>query len=379
MKEKKCLDYGIPIFKLDEKTVSSDSWHDWRWHIANRIKDINNIKKISSIPNTALYDKVIGKYHFATTPYYFRLIKKFDYTDPVFRQVIPSTEELTVHIKGSDPDPLAEGSHSPLPYLVHRYPDRVLIITTGICASYCRHCNRKRYWDSRPWVINLKQLQRICDYIKTHRQVREVILSGGDPLFLNTNYLETILKKIRGIRHVEIIRIGSRIPVVLPMRITKRLCGMLKKYRPIWLNTHFNHPVELTKEAEHAADMLSLHGIPVSNQTVLLKGVNDSADTLARLFTGLQRILIRPYYLFHCDAVEGTDHFRTALKTGIEIMTTLEGKIGGLCLPKFVVDLPNGQGKAPAGPCFLIRTEDNTAVFRTWEGEIMTYQGANGS
>jgi len=363
------------------KTIRDNYWSNWKWQIRNRIKGYNFLSSIGVISNNSKnrFKLLLKKYHFATTPYYFSLCNELNYSDPIFRQIIPSLEEIDFRLSGSEPDPLAEEKHSITPHLIHRYPDRVLIVTTNFCASYCRHCNRKRFWSNKPWVITTKELEQILFYIKKNKHIREVILSGGDPLFINQNYLEYILKKLREIKNIEVIRIGTRIPVVLPMKITTDLCKMLKRYRPIWLNTHFNHPQEITKEAEKAADLLSLNGIAMANQTVLLKGINDDLNTLIRLFTSLERILIKPYYLFHCDAVCGTDHFRTSIKKGIELISAMEGKIGGLCIPKFVVDLPEGGGKAPCGPNFLEKVDGDIAIFKTWEGKKFIYKGANGA
>jgi len=370
----------ILSYNINQK-ITASTWLNWKWQLRNRLKGLNILESLGIISESL--DKkfrfLLKKYHFATTPYYFSLCKELNYSDPIFRQIIPSLEEIDFKLSGSEPDPLAEEKHSITPHLIHRYPDRVLVVTTNFCASYCRHCNRKRFWSERPWVIDKKELEQILFYIKKNKHIREVILSGGDPLFINQSYLEYILSRIREIKTVEVIRIGTRIPVVLPMKITVDLCQMLKKYRPIWLNTHFNHPQEITKEAEKAADLLSLHGIAMANQTVLLKEINDDLDTLAQLFTALERILIKPYYLFHCDSVSGTDHFRTSIEKGMELISGLEGKIGGLCIPKFVVDLPQGRGKAPCGPNFLEEIDGNIAIFKTWEGEKFIYKDAQGA
>ncbi len=367
--------------KLTELSNKNSNWSKWKWHIKNRLKSIEFLEYIGII-SQSLKEKfklLLKRYHFATTPYYFSLCKRLDYTDPIFRQIIPSIEEIEFNLPGSNPDPLAEEKYSVTPHLIHRYPDRVLIVTTNFCASYCRHCNRKRFWSEKPWVLSKRELEQIIFYIKTNKHIREVILSGGDPFFINQSYLEYILSRIRRIKTVEVIRIGTRVPVVLPMKITPILGKMLKRYRPIWINTHFNHPQEITKETEKAADILSLHGIAMANQTVLLKGVNDDLNTLAQLFTSLERMLIKPYYLFHCDSVSGTDHFRTSIEKGIELISALEGKIGGLCIPKFVVDLPNGAGKAPCGPNFLEKIDGDIAIFKTWEGKKFVYKGAQGA
>ncbi len=325
------------------------------------------------------YDKLICRYRWAATPYYLSLIDWSDPNDPIRRQCIPDPKEITFYLDGSEDDPLAEERHMPVPHLIHRYGDRALLLATGICATYCRHCNRKRFWAGRPRVINQRALGGIIRYLSNHPGIREVIVSGGDPLTMGSAHIDRVLSALRTVKHLEVIRIGSRVPVVMPMRITKGLCRILARHRPLWLNTHFNHPREVTKEAESACDMLQRHGIPVSNQTVLLKGINDDSEILGDLFCRLQAIMVRPYYLFHCDAVRGTDHFRTDLYKGIRIMKTLLGNIGGLCLPTLVIDLPGGGGKVPLNPDYLTGIDGDEAVFKNHEGRTIRYKSPWGA
>ncbi len=327
----------------------------------------------------ARYDSLISLYRWAATPYYLSLIDWSDPDDPVRRQCIPDLKEITFCLDGSEDDPLEEERHMPVPHLIHRYGDRALLLATGICATYCRHCNRKRFWASRPRVINRRALNAVIGYLSDHPGIREVIVSGGDPLTMGSTHIDRILSALRTVKHLEVIRMGSRVPVVMPMRITRRLCRVLARYRPLWLNTHFNHPREITREAELACNMLQRHGIPVSNQTVLLKGINDNKEIIKGLFCRLQAIMVRPYYLFHCDAVRGTDHFRTGLHKGIGIMKALLGNIGGMCLPTLVVDLPGGGGKVPLTPDYLIRMDRDEAVFRNHEGRIVRYKSPWGA
>ncbi len=322
---------------------------------------------------------VLDTYPWASTPYYISLIDRNDPSDPIALQCIPREEEITFSLPGSDPDPLAEHANSPCPGLLHRYRDRVLVIATGNCYSYCRHCNRKRNWKQGDLTPSDSDIDRMVDYISAHTEIREVIISGGDPLTLSTDRLDRMLHRFRNISNIEVLRLGTRVPVVLPMRITKELALMLKGHRPLWVNTHFNHPREITPEAADACDRLLCAGIPVSNHTVLLRGVNDSHEVLYKLFTKLNRIMVRPYYLFHCDAVRGADHFRTSIDKGIRLMQKLWGDTGGLCLPRYVVDLPSGGGKAPVMPSFIIDREGDIALFRTSEGEILKYTGALGA
>ncbi len=267
-----------------------------------------------------------------------------------------------------------------MPGLIHRYPDRALVVLTNMCAMYCRHCNRKRNWKNQgERTLGRAALNRIIAYIKNTPVIREVIISGGDPLLVSLGFLDEILWGISAIPHIDAIRIGTRIPVVMPMRITDELCRLLSRRRPIWLNTHFNHPAEITDAAISACDKILKAGIPISNHTVLLKGVNDSAHTILSLCRALQRHMIRPYYLFHCDAVTGTDHFRTGIQKGIEIMNVLQGNLGGLAVPDYVVDLPSGGGKARVMPSQLVSIDDNMAVFKTFEGGDIHYLAPNGA
>ncbi len=354
-------------------------WNNWKWQVANRLTTEDDLAGFVSQGEIKQLKRVIERYPWGSTPYFLSLINRQNPRDPVAAQAIPSKKELDFSIPGSDEDPLAETRHMPVPGLIHRYHDRALVITTGACFSYCRHCNRKRNWKRGIGPLGKSAISKICQYLKATPRIREVILSGGDPLTLPLEKLDRLLHALSSISHVQVLRIGTRAPVVLPMRITSELVSLLKSYRPLWVNTHFNHPVEITDESAAACDRLLLAGIPVSNHTVLLKGVNDDFSTLHRLFTGLNRIMVRPYYLFHCDAAKGTDHFRTSVFKGIEIMSRLYGRTGGLCLPQYVVDLPSGGGKAPVMPSYLLGVENGVAIFRTSEGRIIKYQGVHGA
>jgi lysine 2,3-aminomutase len=275
-------------------------------------------------------------------------------------------------------DPLAESEHSVVPGLVHRYPDRVLMVLTDICPMLCRHCTRKREWRHGGWVRTPAEVETMLGYIREHTEVRDVILSGGDPLTLSTQRLEEVLSAVRRIPHVEIIRIGTRVPVVLPQRVDDELCNMLSKYGPIWLNTHFNHPRELTPEAGAAVDKLLRAGVPVNNQSVLLKGVNDSVETQLKLCQGLLRIKVRPYYLFQCDDVTGTEHFWTPVETGVNIIKGMRGFTSGLAIPTYVIDLPNGGGKIPVGPDYILERTPEELTVRNYQGKIIHYANPSG-
>ena len=350
---------------------------EWRWQFRNRLKGIEGLKELISIPREleGSYRDLLARYHFATTPYYASLADFSDPDDPIARQIIPDPIELSQQEHGSLEDPFFEEDYSPVPGLIHRFDDRVLLISTTLCGAYCRHCNRKRNWGKRGVsTLSMSHVREAAfNYIESHPEVREVILSGGDPFYLKDSLLDGVLRRLRAIPHVEVIRIGTRAPVTLPMRIDRNLCSMLRRYRPIWVNTQFNHPREITPQSIKAVDRLVTSGIPVCNQAVLLKGVNDDIKILEELFKRLQAICVKPYYLFHCDPVTGTDHFRTTLSKGLSIMEGLWGKIGGLCIPHYVVDLPSAGGKALLMPTYLLSMDGYEAIFRTIDGRILKY------
>jgi lysine 2,3-aminomutase len=328
--------------------ATKQNWQDWRWQFKNRISRIDGLPCLSDmqVAERKRLSKVAAVYPLAVTPYYLSLLDAERENDPIKAQCCPDLREISLLAGGMD-DPLEEDSHMPAPKLVHRYPDRCLAIVTEICATYCRHCNRKRFW-SAPRKIDLKtRLQKMIGYISASPQIREVIISGGDPLTLTDQVLEGLLASLRAIKHVEILRIGSRIPVVMPMRITRDLCRIMKRYRPLWFNTQFNHPQEITPDSARACNMIQEAGIPVSNQSVLLKGINDSAPIMKSLLYGLQKISVRPYYLFHCDPVRGCIHFRNDARAGLKMMDEIWRQSSGLSLPQYVVDVPGDTGKIP--------------------------------
>lgn len=336
------------------KGASGADWNDWKWQFGNRIRSLKQLASIARSTGAPLapYAPVLRAYPIAITPYYLSLLDPADENDPLRRQCFPDPRELAFSL-GGVPDPLAEESDMPVPGLIHRYPDRCLAIVTGTCAVYCRHCNRKRIWRTDKPAGRRERLQAMVDHVARTPALREVIVSGGDPLLIPEPLLDWFLGALRAIPHVEVLRIGSRVPVTLPMRITPKLCAMLKRHRPLWFNTQFNHDREITKESTRACEMLLEAGIPVGNQSVLLKGVNDNYDAMRALLCGLERISVRPYYLFQCDPVQGTDHFRVEIRTGTEIMERLWRSISGLCLPRYVLDSPGGRGKVSLHPCPL--------------------------
>ncbi|MFO7996305.1 MAG: KamA family radical SAM protein [Dehalococcoidia bacterium] len=355
--------------------IPDDIWNDWKWQFRNRITSIERLAQFIplSIEEQAQLRLVTMRYPLSVTPYYLSLINPDDPDDPIMKQAIPSTMEMTMGSMGEE-DPLDEKTDTVVPGLVHRYPDRVLIVLTDICPMLCRHCTRKREWRNGGWVRSPAEVEAILNYISQHKAVRDVILSGGDPLTLSTRHLEALIGRIREIRHIEIIRIGTRFPVVLPQRIDKELCAILAKYGPIWLNTHFNHAREITPEAAEACDRLLHSGVPVNNQSVLLRGVNDSVEAQTDLCHGLLKIKVRPYYLFQCDEVQGTEHLRTPVEVGIQIIEGMRGHTSGLAVPTFVIDLPQSGGKIPVQPDYVLARNEGELVLRNYEGRVFSYR-----
>ncbi|MBN1375483.1 MAG: KamA family radical SAM protein [Dehalococcoidia bacterium] len=354
--------------------VSAENWNDWKWQFRNRIASIEDLSRLTplSVRDQINMRLVIDKYPISITPYYFCLINHDDPNDPVRKQAMPAIEEILQTGILSE-DPLEEERDSVVPGLVHRYPDRVLLVVTDICPMFCRHCTRKREWRHGRWVRPPSEIDRMVDYISSNPGIRDVIISGGDPFTLSIRQLESILQKIRGIGHVEIIRIGTRVPVVMPQRIDDELCGMLAKYGPIWLNTHFNHANEITDEARAACDKILRHGIPINNQSVLLAGVNDTVEKQLSLSHNLLKAKIRPYYLFQADEVEGTEHLRTSVEKGLRIVEGLRGHTSGLGVPTYVIDLPGGGGKVPLQASYLVSRSDGELVFKNYLGKIYRY------
>lgn len=337
-----------PVFLKPWGEIPSRDWTDWRWQYRNRVRTLPQLAGLSGLPPESVRScrPVVRTYPFSITPYYISLMDVTDESDPLRRQCFPHPDEIHFSLGGVD-DPLEERRNMPVPGLIHRYADRCLVMATNACATYCRHCNRKRLWKVRSGWGTKASLRPMIRHIAGQPGIREVIVSGGDPLILPDPRLDWLLASLRSIRHVEIIRIGSRVPAVMPMRITRELCGLLRRHRPLWFNTQFNHVREVTAASARACGMLLDAGIPVSNQSVLLRGVNDSFDAMRALLHALQRISVRPYYLFHCDAVRGTDHFRVDMRHGMEMMETLRRSMSGLCMPRYVADLPGGMGKLP--------------------------------
>jgi lysine 2,3-aminomutase len=354
--------------------VSDENWNDWRWQYRNRVRDLDTLLK--HLPYTPAESRQLRliepQLHIGITPYYLSLIDPQDPEDPVRKQAAPSLLEYTYHSVGTD-DPLAEDGDMPVEGLVHRYPDRCLFIATNMCPMYCRHCTRRREWQEGEMPKSRPQLNAMIDYIRQTPQIRDVIFSGGDPLSLPMSVLDYCLSELRKISHVEIIRIGTRYPVVLPQRIDDEVCEILSRHLPIWLNTHFNHPNEITPEAAAACRKVLASGVPINNQSVLMRGVNDSVETMLKLCQGLLRIGVRPYYLFQCDPVNGAEHLRTSVWTGVEILEKMRGHTSGMAIPTFVVDTEGG-GKVPLAPNYLLYASEDSIVLRNYEGKIFQYR-----
>lgn len=360
--------------KLFFPGVSDEEWNDWKWQVRNRIETFEELKRhINLTPSEEEgVKKSLETLRMAITPYYLSLIDVDNPRDPVRRQAIPT--ELELHISHADLlDPLHEDEDAPVPGLTHRYPDRVLFLITDRCAMYCRHCTRRRFAGQTDSQLGPDRIQQGIDYIARTPQVRDVLLSGGDALLVSDRVLESIIQRLREIPHVEIIRIGTRVPVVAPQRITDDLVNMLKKYHPIWVNTHFNHSNEITPEATQACAKMADAGIPLGNQSVLLRGVNDNVDVMKNLVHNLVKIRVRPYYIYQCDLSMGLEHFRTPISKGIEIIENLRGHTSGYAVPTYVVDAPGGGGKIPVAPTYIISQSPGKVVLRNFEGVITTY------
>ncbi len=354
--------------------VTDQQWNDWKWQVKNRIETLDQLKKyITLTPEEEEgVKKTLSTLRMAITPYYLSLIDPENPNCPVRRQAIPTGAE-TYQSAADLLDPLHEDEDSPTPGLTHRYPDRVLMLITDMCSMYCRHCTRRRFAGQKDDESPADKIEKCIEYVERTPTVRDVLLSGGDALMVSDEKLEYIISRLRAIPHVEIIRIGSRTPVVCPQRITDDLVNMLKKYHPIWLNTHFNHPNEVTEESAAACAKLANAGIPLGNQSVLLRGVNDCVNVMKRLVHALVKMRVRPYYIYQCDLSMGLEHFRTPVSKGIEIIEGLRGHTSGYAVPTFVVDAPGGGGKTPVMPQYVISQSPGKVVLRNFEGVITTY------
>ncbi|MRT92128.1 lysine 2,3-aminomutase [Ancylomarina sp. 16SWW S1-10-2] len=354
--------------------VTDEHWNDWKWQVRNRIETLKDLKKYINLTANEEegVEKTLETLRMAITPYYLSLIDVNNPECPIRKQAIPTAMEVH-HADADLLDPLHEDEDSPVPGLTHRYPDRVLFLITDMCAMYCRHCTRRRFAGQSDSSTPQDNIEKAIEYIRNTPQVRDVLLSGGDALLISDAKLEYIIKSLRAIPHVEIIRIGTRTPVVLPQRITEGLVNMLKKYHPVWLNTHFNHSDEITPESKAAVARMADAGIPLGNQSVLLRGVNDCVHVMKKLVHNLVMNRIRPYYIYQCDLSMGLEHFRTPVSKGIEIIEGLRGHTSGFAVPTFVVDAPGGGGKIPVMPQYVISQSPTKVILRNFEGVITTY------
>lgn len=356
-------------------------WNDWKWQIRNRIRRIDIIEKMMTLTadEKASVIRRTANLPIAITPYYFSLLDPNNPDQPLRKTHLPVTGEF-LKTPGEDPDPLSEDHDTVAPGLVHRYPDRVLFLTTGFCSTYCRYCTRSRMVGETngEYSFSTSNWEKAAQYIESHSKIRDCLLSGGDPLSIGDDKLEWLLARLHSIPHLEFIRIGTKIPVVMPQRITKNLCRILKKYHPLWMSIHFTHPEELTPETTEACNRLADAGIPLGSQTVLLKGINDNAEVLQQMFHGLLKIRVKPYYLYQCDPVLGSAHFRTPVEKGLEIIRQLRGYTTGYAVPTFVIDAPNGGGKIPILPDYIIGRDKNDLLLTNFEGGTYRYPDPGG-
>ncbi|TSA49707.1 lysine 2,3-aminomutase [archaeon] len=354
--------------------VSEADWNDWEWQLRNRITSVDELRRVVELTPSEEQGirNSLGTLRMAITPYYASLMDPKDRDCPIRKRAIPSSEELRIR-EEDILDPLNEDTDSPVPGITHRYPDRVLFLLTDQCSMYCRHCTRRRYAGETDRPRAKDEIDQCIQYIKETPQVRDVLLSGGDPLTFTDDWLEDIIHRVYEIPHVEIIRIGTTIPVVLPQRVTPKLVSMLRKYHPLYINTHFNHPKEVTPEARKACETLADAGIPLGNQSVLLRDLNDSPIIMKKLVQDLVKMRVRPYYLYQCDLSRGISHFRTSVGKGLEIIESLRGHTSGLCVPTFIVDAPGGGGKTPVMPQYVVSRNDRKVILRNYEGVFTTY------
>jgi lysine 2,3-aminomutase len=358
--------------------VAEADWNDWRWQLKHRITTVEQLQKFlpTLTPEEFAGAKLANtKLALAITPYFFNLIDPADENCPIRLQVIPKLAE-THTASWEMSDPCGEDSHSPVPGLVHRYPDRVLFLVTDRCAAYCRYCTRSRLVSNASGYDFHPEFDKQIEYIAQHPEIRDVLLSGGDPLLLSDDKLENLLSRLRAIPHVEFLRIGSRIPTFLPQRVTPELCAMLKKIHPLFMSVHSNHPRELTTEVRDALGRLADAGIPLGNQSVLLKHVNDDATVMKALVQKLLMCRVKPYYIYQCDLISGSAHLRTSVRKGIEIMQQLRGHTTGYAVPQYVIDAPGGGGKVPVNPEYVLSHNANRVVLRNYEGKIFEYPEA---
>jgi len=356
------------------RDVSPEQWNDWKWQLSHRVFTFEGLKSIIHLSRSEenAIRSCWHKFPMAITPYFSSLLDPFNPRCPLRLQCIPKKKELIVG-KNDMIDPCDEDGHAVVPNLVHRYPDRVLLLATTKCAVYCRYCTRRRLVGRREVDITGKNLDAICSYLRKNKKIRDVLVSGGDPFLLEDSRLESILRQLRAIRHIEILRVGTRVPVTLPMRVTESLVAMLRRYHPLFVNIHFTHPREITPEVRQACGLLADAGIPLGSQTVLLRGINDHPSVIRKLVHELLKIRVRPYYLYQCDPAVGIGHFKTPIPKGIEIIKSLRGFTTGCAIPTYVIDAPGGGGKIPVGPNYVLSYENRVMTLKNYAGEIYHY------
>ncbi|NOU18219.1 MAG: KamA family radical SAM protein [Bacteroidales bacterium] len=365
---------SLEFLRKNYPSATEKDWNSWQWQVKNGITSISQLRQILNLSEPELLAIDNDKYALPLriTPYYASLLSQDDPNQALRRTMVPTVNEVTMS-RGEFADPLGEEHHSPVPNLVHRYPDRVLFLSTGFCSAYCRYCTRSHMVAKDKCHIGIKAWEPALQYIRDHSEVRDVLISGGDPLTMPDPHIEYLLSSLRAIPHVEIIRIGTKVPVVLPQRITKTLVNMLKKYHPLFMSIHFSHPDELTPEVIEACGRLADAGIPLGSQTVLLKGVNDDLDTMKNLMHGVLKARVRPYYIYQCDPIPGSSHFRTHVAKGLELIKGLRGFTSGYAVPTFVIDAPGGGGKIPLLPEYFLGTENGEVILKNYEDKIYTY------
>lgn len=354
--------------------ISSFDWNNWKWQLNNRITRKEELAKILDLSERELsaFENSEKCFPFSITPYYASLLDKEDSEQSIRKTVVPVIDEMIISSCESV-DHLNEAKDSPVPCIVHRYPDRVLFLATNFCSTYCRYCTRSRMVGGHEHCSSHQQWEKAIEYIKNNNKIRDVLISGGDPLTMETNQLEWLLSRLRQIEHVEMIRIGTKVPVVLPQRVDVDLVNMLKKYHPLWISIHFTHPDELTEECRKACAMLADAGIPLGSQTVLLKGVNDNVETMTALCQRLLKARVKPYYLYQCDLVPGSAHFRTSVQTGIDIIDKMRGFTTGYAVPNYVIDAPHGGGKIRILPEAIVGESNGNLLLKNYLGDIYTY------
>ncbi len=376
---KKGLEHTIEITErkhriLKELKATEDNWNDWHWQLKNRIKDVETLKRFMNLSEkeTSEIKEVSKVYRWAISPYYLSLIDSKNRMDPIRLLAIPTIYELIDQEHGLDP--MGEEITNPAGSITRRYPDRLIINVTNECAMYCRHCQRRRNIGTKDRAVSKIELRKSIQYIRDNEEIRDVLITGGDPFTLANQVLEWLLSELKAIPHVEYIRIGTRTPVTMPQRITDKLCKMLSKYQPIYINTHFNHPMEITEASKLACEKLANAGIPLGNQAVLLNGINNDKFVMRCLNHELLKIRVKPYYIFHAKKVLGTMHFNTSIDDGLEIMEYLRGYTSGMAIPAYIVNAPLGKGKTPILPQYLISRGKDYIMLRTWEGDVIKYE-----